>query len=219
MYVIYKYRKDIKMEEQYYERLLNIKTSGKEKFLNDSFHYNVYEPTSYEYLEALTKGYNINSQDGIVDFGCGKGRLNFYLNYFYGASVTGIEMNRYYYEEALNNKSTYLKSHKLKEDKIKFVCCLAEKYTLKPTDNKFYFFNPFSISIFIKVLWNILESLDKYQRPIDLILYYPSEDFIDYLENNTAFNLIKEIKINDKDESDSNHRFLIYNLNYNISIH
>ncbi len=207
------------MSEQYYERLLNIKTSGKEKLLNDSFHYNVYEPTSYESLEALSKEYYTHPQDSIVDFGCGKGRLNFYLNYFYGATVTGIEMNKYYYEEALDNKAAYLQNHKAKEDKINFLCCLAEEYKITPSDNKFYFFNPFSLSIFIKVLWNILESLDEHERPIDLILYYPSEDFIDYLENNTAFKLINEIKINDRYENNTNERFLIYHLDYNNPVH
>lgn len=207
------------MREQDYERLLNIKTSGKENLLNDSFHYNVYEPTSYEALETLSKYYLIHPFDSIVDFGCGKGRLNFYLNYFYGTSVTGIEMNRYYFEEALSNKATYLQSHKVKEDKINFLCCLAEDYRVKPTDNKFYFFNPFSLSIFIKVLYNILDSLDKHERPIDLIIYYPSEDFIDYLENNTAFKLLKEIIIKDKYKTNPNERFLIYHLNYNNPIH
>lgn len=207
------------MKEQDYEKLLNIKTCGKEKQLNDSFHYNVYEPTSYKALEALSEEYHTNSEDGIVDFGCGKGRLNFYLNYFYGATVTGIEMNKYYFEEAMTNKETYLQNHKTKESKINFICCLAEEYEIKSSDNKFYFFNPFSLSIFIKVLWNIFDSLDKHERPIDLILYYPSEDFIHYLENYTAFRLIKEIKLEKYFKNDYNQRFLIYNLNYNNPIH
>lgn len=207
------------MTEQDFEKLLNIKTSGKEKLLNDSFHYNVYEPTSYEALEALSLEYHTHNEDHIVDFGCGKGRLNFYLNYFYGAAVTGIEMNRYYYEEALANKEAYLQNHKTKENKVNFLCCLAEDYKVKPIDNKFYFFNPFSLSIFIKVLWNIFDSLDKHERPIDLILYYPSDDFIDYLENYTAFKLIKEIKLAKEIKNDPNKRFLIYHLDYNNPIH
>lgn len=207
------------MTEQDYEKLLSIKTSGKEKLLNNSFHYNVYEPTSYEALNILSESYSTNKNDNIVDFGCGKGRLNFYLNYFYDASVTGIEMNKFYYEEALENKVSYLKKHKVKQDKINFFHCLAEDYKIKPFDNKFYFFNPFSLSIFIKVLSNIFKSLDEHERPIDLILYYPSEDFIDYLENNTSFNLIKEIKIPKKYNDNFNERFLIYRLDYNNSIY
>lgn len=207
------------MNETDYEKLLNIKTSGKEKLPNDSLHYNVYEPTSYEALETLSKQYRPTSEDCIVDYGCGKGRLNFFLNYFYDVSVTGIEMNRYYYTEALSNKETYLKNYKTKENKIHFLCCLAEDYKVKTSDNKFYFFNPFSLSIFIKVIWNIFDSLDKNERPIDLILYYPSEDFIDYLENNTSFILVKEIKLQEKFKIDPNQRFLIYHLNYNNPMH
>lgn len=207
------------MTEQDYEKLLNIKTSGKEKLLNNSIHYNVYEPTSYEALSILSESYSTNKNDNIVDFGCGKGRLNFYLNYFFDASVTGIEMNKFYYEEALENKLSYLKKHKIKQEKINFFHCLAEDYKINQFDNKFYFFNPFSLSIFIKVLSNIFKSLDEHERAIDLILYYPSEDFIDYLENNTSFNLIKEIKIPKRYDDDINERFLIYHLDFNNPIY
>jgi hypothetical protein len=33
------------MNEQYYDALLNIKTTGEQKGFNDSFHYHRYEPT------------------------------------------------------------------------------------------------------------------------------------------------------------------------------
>lgn len=203
------------MDEQYFEKLLNIKTCGEQKILNESLHYNRYEATSYFALETLFKEYKLDKLDSIIDFGCGKGRLNFYINYFFGTTVTGIEMNNYFLEEALNNKNNYLIKNKKSKSNINFLNCFAEKYNINQTDNKFYFFNPFSVQIFIKVITNILISLDESPRSVDLILYYPSEDYIYYLENNTAFNLTNEIKLPGLYNNDSRQIFSIYTLSYN----
>ncbi|MEQ8154354.1 MAG: SAM-dependent methyltransferase, partial [Clostridiaceae bacterium] len=78
------------MDEQSYEKQLNIKTSGEQKIFNESIHYNRYEPTSYSALEILSEQYEFTADDSVVDFGCGKGRLNFYINHFFGSAVTGI---------------------------------------------------------------------------------------------------------------------------------
>lgn len=200
------------MKEQYYEKLLNIKTCGEQKIFNESLHYNRYEPTSYYVLDILFKEYKINKDDHIIDFGCGKGRLNFYVNYFYDIECTGIEMNNFFYEEAISNRKSYIKKHKKDKNKINLLNCFAEEYKIKPLDNKFYFFNPFSIQIFIKVLGNILDSVEKHERIIDIILYYPSDDYIYYIENNTAFVLIEEIPIHNKYEKNNSQRLLIYRL-------
>ena len=206
------------MDEQYYEKLLNIKTSGEQKIFNESLHYNRYEPTSYSALEILSKEYKFTEEDNIVDFGCGKGRLNFYINHFFDSTVTGIEMNTFFYKEAIDNKRDYLKKHKKKKDKINFLNCFAEEYNINPSDNKFYFFNPFSIQIFIKVIGNILISVEEYERTVDVILYYPSDDYIYFLENNTPFVLLNEIKLPYLYDNDPRHSFLVYRLEYRKNI-
>ena len=200
------------MDEQDYEKLLNIKTSGEQKIFNESAHYNRYEPTSYSALDVLSKQYKFTAEDAIVDFGCGKGRLNFYVNHFFGSMVTGIEMNTFFYKQALDNKKEYCKKHKKSANKITFSNCLAEEYDINPSDNKFYFFNPFSTQIFIKVIGNILASVDCYERTVDLILYYPSYDYIYFLENNTPFVLLSEIKLPTLYHNDPRNSFLVYRL-------
>lgn len=205
------------MDEQYYEKLLNIKTSGVQKNFDDSMHYNRYEPTSYSTLKILSEKYTFNSEDSIVDFGCGKGRLNFYINYFFDCTITGVEMNSFFYKEAVENKKNYLKKHNKKKDNINFVNCFAEDYNINPYDNKFYFFNPFSIQIFIKVIRNILISIEEYERNIDVILYYPSDDYIYFLENNTSFILYEEIKLPNLYDNDPWQCILVYRLNYKES--
>ena len=201
------------MKETNYDELLNIETEGNQRGYNKSFHYHRYEPTPYTALEKLFADYELNSSDHIVDFGCGKGRLNFFIHYLFHSSVTGVEMNEKLYEEAIENKANYLiKAKNIGE--IQFQCCLAEKYEINPLDNTFYFFNPFTIPIFWKIINNILVSVEKFKREVDVILYYPSEDYIYYLENHTLFELIKEIQLPGLYENNANERFLIYRLAY-----
>lgn len=202
------------MNEQYYEKLLNIQTLGEQKIFNESIHYNRYEPTAYSALNVLSKNYAFTETDSVVDFGCGKGRLNFYIGHFFQSTVTGIEMNSFFYKEALENKKDYLKMNKKKIDNIQFINCFAEEYNINPSDNKFYFFNPFSVQIFTKIVKNIMISVENYERPVDIILYYPSDDYIYFLENNTPFQLFDEIKLPSLYDKDHRQTFLVYRLDY-----
>ncbi|MBS4197381.1 methyltransferase [Lederbergia citri] len=198
------------MNEKYYDALLNIKTDGEQMGFNHSFHYHRYEPTPYSGLEILFNEYKLEPSDRVVDFGCGKGRLLFYIHHLFKSYVTGIEMNEDLHGNAVENKKRFLKKHRSANDKIHFHCCLAEKYDIHPLDNRFYFFNPFTIQIFMKVVNNILGSVEQSKRDVELILYYSSEDYIFYLENQTSFELTNEIIIPDLYRHNSNEKFLIY---------
>ncbi|WP_338787719.1 methyltransferase [Metabacillus sp. FJAT-53654] len=200
------------MKELFYDKLLNIKTGGDQKGFNKSFHYHRYEPTPYSALQHLLHHYELKSSDRIVDFGCGKGRLNFFINYLINTTVIGIEMNEDFYMEAVENLTRYLKKTKKSADKVHFHCCLAEEYQIDPFDNRFYFFNPFSIQIFMKVIKNILISVENTEREIELILYYVSKEYIFFLENHSSFELKKEVKLPGLYEHNPNERFLIYRL-------
>jgi SAM-dependent methyltransferase len=202
-----------RMKEQYYDELLNIHTCEDQKGFNKSFHYHRYEPTPYSALEGLFDQYTIKSSDHIVDFGCGKGRLNFYINYLFNAHVTGVEMNEDFYNDSIENLINYVKKTNKLIEKIHFHCCLAENYQIDALENRFYFFNPFSLQIFMKVVNNILRSVEKSEREVEIILYYPSEDYVFFLENHTSFDLIKEVKLPEYDMN-PNERFLIYCLRY-----
>lgn len=200
------------MDEHFYDGMLNIKTLGEQMGFNQSIHYHRYEPTPYSALKTLFDQYKLTSSDRVVDFGCGKGRLNFYVHHLYNAFVTGVEMNEIFYLAAMENRNHYLKKNKKAIDKVQFYLCLAEDYEIDPSDNKFYFFNPFSLPIFIKVINRILLSNEQSPREIELILYYPSEDYIYYLDKQTRFELREEIVLPVFYKYNMNERFLIYRL-------
>ena len=200
------------MKEKYYDKLLNINTIGNQNWKNTSTHNHPYEPTLYIALEELFENYNLSKDDHIVDFGCGMGRLIFYINYYFKSYVTGVEINERYYEEALINKINYVKKNKKSEDKINFECNLAQQYEISTLDNKFYFFNPFSIQIFSKVIDNILESYEEDMRDMDIIMYYPSAEYLDFLDYKTPFILNNEIYLKDLYEKDDKEKFVIYSL-------
>lgn len=200
------------MKEKYYDKLFNINTIGNQNWNKSMTHNHPYEPTLYIALEKLFENYKLSKEDSVVDFGCGMGRLNFYINYFFDCNVTGIEINERYYQEALYNKINYMKKKPSSEDKIHFVCTLAQQYKISDKDNKFYFFNPFSVEIFASVLNNIFDSYDRKPRDIDIIMYYPSESYIDYLEYFTPFMKSQEVILKDLYEKDNQEKFLIYSL-------
>ncbi|KZZ83753.1 class I SAM-dependent methyltransferase [Bacillus sp. SJS] len=199
------------MEEEY-EQLMNIRTGIHLEDIKQKMnvHYNPYEPTPYAALDILFQQYKLDSSDQIVDFGCGKGRLAFYIHYFFHAAVTGVEMSEALYNEAVENKDYYVEQVPDGEEQIQFCCCLAEEYDIHPLDNRFYFFNPFSIQVFYKIIRNILLSMEQSGRDVELVLYYPSEEYIMFLENQTIFELKEEIQLPGLYENNPSEKFLVY---------
>lgn len=198
------------MKEQDHDRLLRIKTEGIREWQHQSAHYNRYEATPYMALETLFDEYDCNSTDRFVDFGCGKGRFPFYVHHHLHSSVTGIEMSGQLYQEAMDNVSKYMERAKPSRASLQFERCLAEEYKIDSAENRFYFFNPFSIQIFRKVVSNILLSVESHPRSVDIILYYPTVDYIKFLETSSFFELLKEVKIPGMYVQNENERFLIF---------
>ncbi len=198
------------MAEKGYDRLLNIDTNEEQKGFHKSFHYHRYEPTPYQGLEQLFQYYKLTENDRLVDFGCGKGRLPIFVHYLFHSPVVGVEMDTRFYEDAVKNRARYITKTKKNGNQIIFHQCLAEEYPINRADNRFYFFNPFSVQIFMKVIRNILESVEKTKREVELILYYTTEDYLYFLDNKTPFILKEEIRINGLYEKNPNEKFLIY---------
>lgn len=198
------------MGERKLDRSLKVRTMGIREWHSGEVHYNRYEATPYAALDKLFESYSLNKTDELVDFGCGRGRVVFYIHNRFEIPVTGIEANDKTYEEALSNKSAYRLSAKHIKAPIRFEYGLAENYKIKSTENRFYFFNPFSIKIFRKVINNILESVKENQRSVDLIIYYPTAQYKQFLRKDTPFELINKVRV--PGVKDKKEKFLIYRL-------
>lgn len=203
------------MRESVIEKMLNINTSKAETRLDKIDYYSRYEPTPYEALETLFKQYTASKDDHFVDFGSGKGRFSFFVNYFFNSACTSVELVEEFHNKALMNFENYKKRNPGAIDKLFYINEYAEKYEVSKFENKFYFFNPFSVNIFIAVVNQIIKSVENFDREVELILYYPSSDYINFLERRTAFTHLVDIpcKYFYKDTRD---RFSIYSFGKNL---
>ncbi|WP_339165538.1 SAM-dependent methyltransferase [Siminovitchia sp. FSL W7-1587] len=193
-----------------YDKLLSIKTTGDCEGPSAHVHYHRYEPTPYAALEQLFSRYRLSKSDCFVDMGCGKGRVAFFAHHLFQVSATGVEMNPSLYESALKNQASYIKNGKLKAGIVNFRRLLAQEYDIHPSDNVFFFFNPFSVQIFMNVIHHIGLSVAQTPRKVDLILYYPSIEYVHYVINYTPFQLIDEVRVDFLYEKNDHERFLIF---------
>jgi len=198
------------LAERAYDRKLQIQTIGLREWGKKHKAYNRYEATPYTALEQLFSRYRFSKEDHVVDFGSGRGRVAFYIHNKFNIPVTGIEANDKTLDEALRNKQSYRRKRNHLKAPIAFEFALAEQYKIDDEATCFYFFNPFSLRIFKKVIENIVQSVKRNERKIELIMYYPLPEFKAYLQSHTNFEMINKIK------TPGNHgkygKFVIYRL-------
>ena len=191
-------------KEQNWDKRLQIKTIGRDETGADAYHH-PYEPTPYCVLERLADSGFIGSDDEVLDYGCGKGRVDFFLSYRTGAKTIGIEYDGRIYGSALENQSSAL-------SKAEFVLVNAEQYTVPPTVNRCYFFNPFTVEILKKVMARILESYYEAPREIFLFFYYPADEYMSYLMMVDELEFYDEIECDDLFVGDDRERIMIFQL-------
>lgn len=190
-----------------WDKLLQIKTTGRDDSNADQYRY-PYEPTPYRVLERLANSGLIRKRDVLLDYGCGKGRVGFYLSYQTKAQTIGIEYDERIYLGALENRRTAVS-----REKTEFVMARAEEYAVPAEVNRCWFFNPFSVELLRKVLARIIESYYVNQREVLLFFYYPSEEYISYLMTVDELEFQDEINCDDLFKgSDPRERILIFSL-------
>ena len=193
--------------EATWDKLLKIKTSGRDDSNADQYRY-PYEPTPYSVLERLANSGYIRKKNVVLDYGCGKGRVDFFLSYRTQARALGIEYDQRIYQQALENRNTA--TSKAKAD---FILSRAEAYEVPLDVNRCYFFNPFSVEILHKVMARILESYYENPREIYLFFYYPSDEYISYLMTVDELEFYDEISCDDLfPGKDPRERILIFSL-------
>lgn len=197
--------------ENMWDKLLRIKTTGRDDSNSDQYHY-PYEPTPYSVLERLANSGFIRKKDRVVDYGCGKGRVDFFLAYQTKADTIGIEYDERIYRTAIENqKSAVLRG------RTEFVLAKAEEYEIPSEVNRCYFFNPFSVEILRKVMARIIESYYANPRDVLLFFYYPSEEYISYLMTVDEIEFYDEVACDDLFEGNNEReRIVIFALNLKV---
>ena len=177
--------------ENMWDKLLQIKTTGRDDSNSDQYRY-PYEPTPYCVLERLANRGLIRKKDVVLDYGCGKGRVDFFLSYQTRAKTIGIEYDERIYEGAVENRRTAVSGVR-----TAFVLARAEEYEVPAEVNRCYFFNPFSVELLRKVMARIIESYYENPRELFLFFYYPSEEYISYLMTVDELEFYDEITCED----------------------
>ena len=193
--------------ENNWDKLLQVKTTGRDETNADEYHH-PYEPTPYTVLERLVTSGLITQEDVVLDYGCGKGRVGFFLSYRTKAKTIGIEYDDRILDIALENQKTTIS--RVKPD---FVLTKAEEYEVPPDVNRCYFFNPFSVEILQKVMARIIKSYYENPREVFLFFYYPSDEYISYLMTVGELEFYDEIECDDLFEGhDMRERIMIFQL-------
>ena len=191
--------------ENTWEHLLKIKTSGRDDSEANPCHY-PYEPTPYSVLERLANSEYIGKRNVLIDYGCGKGRVDFFLSYQLRCKTIGVEYDERLYKAALRNKETAVSGRT-----AEFVLANAERYTVPTEVDRFYFFNPFSLEILKHVLGKILASYYEKIREMKLFFYYPSDEYVSCLMQMEELEFEDEISCKDLFEGDNpRERILIF---------
>ena len=190
-----------------WDRLLKIKTSGRDSTRSDQYRY-PYEPTPYSVIERLAESGYIGKKNVLLDYGCGKGRVSFFLSYQVGCHCTGVEYDGRIYGAACENKENAARG-----GRVDFINAKAEEFEIPEETDRFYFFNPFSVEILQKVMGRIREAWNG--REMLLFFYYPSDEYVAWLMTVDELMFLDEIDCRDLfDGEDPRERILVFEFGY-----
>ena len=185
------------MFETKWDKLLHIKTTGRDDSQADQYHY-PYEPTPYAVLERLANSGYITKKNTLIDYGCGKGRADFFLSYQTRCKSIGIEYDERIYAVAEENQMSAVSGNR-----TVFVLEGAENYQVPAEADRFYFFNPFSVTLLRKVMAKVLESYYENPREMLFFFYYPSDEYVDYLMTKEELSFLDEVDCRNLFEGDN----------------
>ena len=199
------------MTESQWDKLLKIRTTGRDDSRSDQYHY-PYEPTPYPVLERLAQSGYIKKTDVLLDYGCGKGRVDYFLSWQTRCRSIGIDYDSRMIRRALCNKESASSA-----GRVTIVQANAEHFTVPADTDRCYFFNPFSLRILRAVIKHILSSWYENPREILLFFYYPSDEYISFLMTVDEMMFLDEIDCRDLFEGEnSRERIMIFSLSPSV---
>ena len=194
-------------QELQWDKLLKIKTTGRDDSNADQYKY-PYEPTPYSVLERLANSGEIRKNNVLLDYGCGKGRVDFFLSYQTRCKSIGIEYDERIYKAAAINQETAVSGRR-----VQLELANAERYQVQAEVDRCFFFNPFSVEILRKAMARVIESYYENPREMLLFFYYPSDEYVSYLMTVDEIAFYDEIDCRDLFEGDNpRERIMIFEM-------
>jgi hypothetical protein len=138
----------------------------------------VHHASSWLQLRRALRGAAITTDDVLVDFGSGMGRMVYVAarHYPFGR-VVGVEISQRFNDVALANLEHA--RPRLRCQDVQIVTADATEFAVPDDMTYAYMFNPFGGEIFEAVLANIVASLDRRPRRVTLCYLHPQmEDVV-----------------------------------------
>ena len=158
------------------DRLLKIKTLGRDDSNADQYRY-PYEPTPYAVLERLANSGRIRKGDTLLDYGCGKGRVDCYLSYQTRCHSIGVGMIRGFMRQLQRIKRQPYPA----AGQSLFSLADAGEFPVPDAVNRAYFFNPFFGGTITESDPADSGFLVRSTPGDPAVFYYPSDEYLAYL--------------------------------------
>lgn len=132
----------------------------------------VYQGASYYLLENIFEALKmLNTDDGFVDIGCGKGRALVVAAHYNFRYITGIDFAKELCAEAIANCRQITLKYPVTTWEVTHAN--AVDFSFKKNMHVLFFFNPFKETVMKEVIKNILASLKRYPRKIWIVYINP----------------------------------------------
>jgi 16S rRNA G966 N2-methylase RsmD len=124
-----------------------------------------YALSPQDVVKGMLNKINISPNDSFIDIGCGKGSVLHDASKYNFRRIAGVEI-----DESLVNTARKNFQRLDLADRIEVYQCDATKFDKYPEFNIFYFFNPFALDVYKKVLLRIFDAIQANQiEPKDRI--------------------------------------------------
>lgn len=166
----------LRINDRYYDRHFNVNTAA----VKTETGYNLAEKESVPYHTIHYRGLfflfdkirDLDSENILLDYGCGKGRIVTVAAFCNFKKIIGVELS-----PIISIAQENLKKMKFrKTENVELIKKDARDYTIPHDVNTFFFYNPFSGSALDEVVANIRRSVSQHPRKITII-YINYDDF------------------------------------------
>jgi len=129
-----------------------------------------YSSSGNKYLINMLKNLAISTTDNIIDIGCGKGGALRVMLSFPFSRVDGVEISERLAVIARKN----LQKLRILPERCRVITMDASQFQDLDPYNYIYFFNPFSGAVMIKVMANLLASIERKPRKVTILYNNPT---------------------------------------------